>query len=234
MSNPKPWYLRRVVWVPVMVVAVSALIGLLAPSHATPTRAASSAPTPTTATMPTTVAAAPSTTRRPVLAPTATRTHAPAPAAPVDTLTGYGATVAAWDAHHTPDTAYPPGLVFDPDPSLPRDGGREGARYVAVAPIGGRITDYTVNFPATGNATAVERALLAEFAPDAYVLWDQDMPGCVMAEVVSATVHRVLHHTSVGDAQVVIRHELGTPGTGWNEADFADFSGASPTPGVGC
>lgn len=201
----RPWWRRHGVLITAAVVIVGGLLfalGRLTP--ATPTPAASGPPGPST--------------------PTGLTTEPPAP---VDTLTGYGATIATWDGTHTPDTDFDPGTVYDPDPSLPTVYGNEGARYVSVQPVGGRVTNYTENLGALTLANA-ESVVGREFPADTRVLWSQQLTGCTQVELASPTLHRVLGDTGTGDVQV---EYFGGPA---GYAMLANVPGAKPDPTAFC
>lgn len=198
----RPWWRRRWVQITAAVVIVGALLfafGQLTPS--TPTPAASSDPGPST--------------------------QVTTPPAPPDTLTGFGATVAAWNGAHTPDTDYDPGTVYDPDPSLPPVYGNEGARYVAVLAVEGRVTNYTENLGALTLANA-ESVVGREFPSDTRVLWSQQLTGCTQVELASPTLHRVLGDKGTGDVQV--EYFGGSAGY----AMLANVAGAAPNPTASC
>ncbi|HEV2640137.1 MAG TPA: hypothetical protein VGX23_33695 [Actinocrinis sp.] len=127
-----------------------------------------------------------------------------APAAPVDNLTGFGATVATWDAHHTADPTFNAGSAFDADPNLPQINGNEGARYAAVNYEGGLVLDYQVDEPTGMTVTAAFSDVISrELPPGTTVLWklDQSANGCNQEEVESETLGTVLSAESAGDPQ---------------------------------
>lgn len=90
-----------------------------------------------------------------------------AASAPADGLTGFGATQAAWDAHHTADTGVQASGSYNPDPALPKtkDGAVNDA-YVAVTTDGGRVDAYFLRFTARSTADALAK-VEAELPPDA-------------------------------------------------------------------
>jgi hypothetical protein len=110
-----------------------------------------------------------------------------------DGLTGFGATVAAWNAHHQEDTRFSPGSAYDPDPSL-GDGERFNDRYFTVSPIGGRVMSYSMRFPAqTGIEEAKHFILLSEFPTVAKIVWFKRKDTCAQMLVRSRTLTRVAH-----------------------------------------
>jgi hypothetical protein len=208
------------------------------------------APAPSNSAAPVTPTASPGTqathTAAPLTHPAApppATTAAPVPASnpapPVgDPLTGFGALVTVWNANHAADDAYDPGTVYGADPALPQVNGREGAKYTAVQPLGGRVTTYTVNFQ-PGALPGVQQLVAAEFPSDARVLWTQRADTCTEVEYASATVHGVVGNTGVGDALVVFKDvqpdgsSAPTPSV-FNQALIADFPAATAADAVGC
>lgn len=186
-----------------MVIVGGLLSACSRPTTSPPTPAAGGDPGPSTLTTPATTVTA------------------------TDTLTGYGATIEAWNRAHTPDTDLDPGTAYDPDPSLPQVYGNEGARYVSVQTIGGRVTNYTENLGALTLANA-ESVVGREFPADTRVLWSQQLTGCTQVELVSPTLHRVLGNTGTGDVQV----EYFGGAAGY--AKLANQAGAKPNPMASC
>jgi hypothetical protein len=227
-------------------VAILCVIGALNPNSgpqprntAAPVITAGSAwATTTPAARPTTTTAQRTTAKaQPTTARLTTTTPRPVttsrqPAAPADTLTGYGATIAAWNAHHTADTYYDPGSAYDPDLALPRNAGRVWDKYVAVQPLGGRVTDYTVHLVPMSLANA-QAILTAEFPADTRVLWTQHLSGCTQVEYTSPTLHTALGNTDTGDALVEYSNTDSSSAL-VTEAMVSDMPGAQPDPSATC
>jgi hypothetical protein len=125
-----------------------------------------------------------------------------------DGITGFGATVGAWNAHHTADTKYDPGSVYDPDPSLPSTGGAQ-ADYIAVEPQDGRVTDYTINTFRLPINAAIARAR-QELPPDAHELWKARRDTCYQVELTSSTLDRAFSSSNIGDPQGEVLVEFST------------------------
>jgi Protein of unknown function (DUF2510) len=85
-----------------------------------------------------------------------------------DTLTGFGATVSVWNAHHMEDTKFAPNAAYDPNPALPSYSGQDV--YVAVQWQDGRALNYQMNIPGQSIRDAITRAL-QELPPDAHEVW---------------------------------------------------------------
>jgi Protein of unknown function (DUF2510) len=89
--------------------------------------------------------------------PTTTRaSDSPATGTSNDTLTGFGATVSAWNAHHVADTKFAPNAAYNPDPALPSYSGQDV--YVAVLWQDGRALNYQMNIPGQSIRDAIARA----------------------------------------------------------------------------
>jgi hypothetical protein len=216
------------------VVVVGLIIDVATLGHGQPSNtAAHTAPSASTS-APAATTATPN-TATPVRAtgrPATTTTHPAAPNVPADTLTGYGATVARWNATHHADPSYAGGSAYNPDPSLPPANGRTADTYVAVQPLGGRVTDYMMNMAAT-SLSGAETVVAHEFPADTHVLWTQPLAGCTIVEYASATVRGALGNTDTGDAQVVYASQQ--PGASTvDEATFSNIPGAAPDPAASC
>jgi hypothetical protein len=107
-----------------------------------------------------------------------------------DGLTGYGATAAAWNAHHQPDARFDPGTTYDPDPSLARNGDlRHDARYYAVLPggPGGRVNQYYMRFPPRTSVDEARPSVLAsEFPAGTSTVKFQTLTTCAILVVQSS------------------------------------------------
>jgi hypothetical protein len=128
-----------------------------------------------------------------------------------DALTGLGATVNVWNAHHTADPKFEPDSAYDPDPTLPSYLGQDV--YVAVQWQDGRATNYQMNIPGQPIRAAIERAL-QELPADARELWgaqlDTDDLTCYQTELISPTLGRVLAAPSIDDPQGAVLAEFQT------------------------
>lgn len=112
---------------------------------------------------------------------------------PTSPLTGFGATVADWDAHHEADSRFVPGSAYDPDSSLARGGDeRYTSRYYAVGD-GERVTNYEMRFaPGTGVQQAKRSILASEFPSDAKIVWFKQLDTCGQMLVRSRKVARAV------------------------------------------
>jgi hypothetical protein len=106
---------------------------------------------------------------------------------PSDGLTGYGATDAAWNAHHKMDTR--PGMIvgaaYDVDPALAREGDSDSnARYYGVVHEGGRVDQYQMRFArGTTVAEARQSVLASEFPSDARIVRFRTLDSCAVMTV---------------------------------------------------
>ena len=107
---------------------------------------------------------------------TATR-PAQATALSHEALTSFGATTAAWNAHH-PATA---------------------SAYSNVTPQDGRVVEYTVNTGAISVAAAIIRTK-KELPADARELWAHPRGDCYQVELTSPTLGRALGAPAIGDS----------------------------------
>jgi len=127
------------------------------------------------------------------------------------TLTGFGATLSAWNAHHTADPKFDPDSAYDPDPTLPAYLGQDV--YVAVQWQDGRATNYQMNILGQSIRDAIARAL-QELPADAHELWgarlNTDNLTCYQAELISPTLGRVLAAPPIDDPQGAVLAEFQT------------------------
>jgi hypothetical protein len=93
-----------------------------------------------------------------------------------DGLTGFGATMAAWNAHHR----------------------AAASAYSNVTPQDGRVVEYTVTTGTSSIAAAIKRAK-DELPADARQLWTTQKGNCYQVELTSATVGRALNGPAIGD-----------------------------------
>jgi hypothetical protein len=125
-----------------------------------------------------------------------------------DGLTGFGATVEAWNANHTADSDFDPGSVYDPDPSLPSLNGHTGATYVEVNPQDDRVVSYDIHTTGLSESAAVARAL-QELPSDASKLWGVNKGTCYQAELASDSLGQALP-ADLGDPDGEVFAEITT------------------------
>lgn len=136
-------------------------------------------------------------------------------------VTGFGATVADWDAHHEADSRFVPGSAYDPDPSLARGGDqRYNARYYAVGHDGGRIFNYEMRFPPGTDIQQAKRSVLAsEFPSDAKIAWFKRLDTCAQMLVRSRKVARALGGTRIA---ALVEFSSGEAGDSYDPSDVWD------------
>jgi hypothetical protein len=116
------------------------------------------------------------------------------PTKAADSLTGFGATIAHWNQHHTPDTKYAKNSVYDPGPGL-GDNGSAGDRYFGATPLSGRMELYDLRLdPGTPIAAAKAEVLASEFPSDAKITWFKVKDTCAQMLVRSKTLEHTIHH----------------------------------------
>jgi hypothetical protein len=126
---------------------------------------------------------------------TTTTTRAPttttAPAVPQ--LPGIGATDASWEAHHTQDHRFAAGSSYDPNPALadPSDPSRND-KYYAVAHQSGHVIGFSTRYTLGTTIDAAKTTALAEFPPDATVVWSTSNDTCAQMQVRSPTLRAAL------------------------------------------
>jgi hypothetical protein len=157
-------------------------------------------------------------------APASTSTQPAAPAPPSGPpVTGFGATDAAWNANHTPDSDFDPGAVYNPDPSLPQVNGHPGADYTQVMHQDGHVLGYDYHFTNEPIDQAKAQTLSQNFPSDAHTLWFVVKDTCAQMLVQSDAVGQALSAPSIGDSGGFVLVEFGS---GINE-DSYDSSAVS-------
>jgi hypothetical protein len=124
-----------------------------------------------------------------------------------DTLTGFGATLSVWNAHHTADTKFDANSAYDPDPALPSYLGQDV--YVSVQWQDGRATDYQMNVSGLSAHRAIAR-VLRELPPDGRVLWGANRGACYQVELTSPALGRALTGPGINDPQGQVLVEFQT------------------------
>jgi hypothetical protein len=151
---------------------------------------------------------------------------------PAAELTGFGASKAAWNAHHRADDRFDPGSAYDPTPSLARGDQRHNDRYYNVQAQAGKITSYEMRFPPSTGIKEAKRSILAEFPSDANIGWFKRRSSCAQMWVGSAQIER----TNTIDGALVT-FSSGEAGDQYDPNDVwsAILFGASyPASGLGC
>jgi hypothetical protein len=110
-----------------------------------------------------------------------------------DPLTGFGATIAHWNQHHSEDPEYARNAAYDPGPGLGDHKG-PGDRYFAVTLESGRVESYDMRLlPGTGIDQAKREVLASEFPRDAKITWFKRKDTCAQMIVRSKTLERTIH-----------------------------------------
>jgi hypothetical protein len=142
---------------------------------------------------------------------------------------GYGATVAAWAAAHTPDNDFTKGSAYDKDPSLGEVEGHTAARYTGVDHTGGRITGYTYHFPSSPVDSAKRGVLSSQFPRDTQVVAFAARPTCGVMIVRSATLTRQLRPIVGHPAELTYVRFTSDPEESSYDATAVTSAGLAPT-----
>jgi hypothetical protein len=111
-------------------------------------------------------------------------------------VSGFGATIAAWNTQHEADTnATFPNSAYDPTPNLP--GGYQD-EYYNVSSDYGHIGRYEMALSPVTESDA-KRTLLKKFPRDASVRWFKRLGTCAEMEVQSAALGQALSNPKIGD-----------------------------------
>jgi hypothetical protein len=169
--------------------------------------------------------------------PASTPAVAPPPtlsAVQEESIPGIGATRAAWDDSHTPNTAATNG--YGDDPSLPEYLAPSGAVYSGVSDHGtGRIQIYSLNMHTVDRFGVLPR-VRQELPSDATVAWDLMRDHCYRVAFNSPTLQ------AAGDYMVEVQLQYiqedgrkATSSDSFNQAFFwLDGAGSPPDPENGC
>jgi hypothetical protein len=113
-------------------------------------------------------------------------------------VTGFGATLGEWNAHHTADDRFATTAAYDPDPSLPDPSHND--RYLVNEFSHGRVLGYELRIPGTPDIQAAKSVSLEEFPPDTTVAWVSQRSQCYQMEVQSKLLGMALSDPAIGDA----------------------------------
>lgn len=146
-------------------------------------------------------------------------------------ITGFGATVKVWNAHHQMDHRgnLVPGCCYDPIPTIP--GLKYADRYYAVQPIGRYVISYEMR-PGDGKGIAVsaaKRAAMAELPADARMRsFTEHGSNCAILIAYSATLQKQLGHGKASGG-VVIEFSSGAAEASYNARSVNDLLFSSLT-----
>lgn len=121
-----------------------------------------------------------------------------------DGITGFGATVPAWNANHTRDPKYS-GPVYNPDPAAP-----SGDDYDAVMFENDRVLGYDMRF-ANEPISEARAKVAAELPPDAKVVtFEVQGSVCAFELLSSAKLGKSLGTKAIGDPTGAVLVEYGS------------------------
>jgi hypothetical protein len=158
-------------------------------------------------------------------AKTQTATQSPASADP-PSVTGFGATTAAWNEAHTEDTNYTHEAAYNPNLSLPENDGHPGDEYTDVIHSGGLVTQYEYHSVSMSASDARAAILAGQFPHDATIIHYHELPTCALMLVRSAALAHALG-LPAGTPAAQIELETGSEASGHENAfDPASVDGA--------
>ena len=116
-----------------------------------------------------------------------TKTAKPAP------LTGFAAAKDEWDQNHEEAAGFQSGSAYLPNVTVSEGGRlREQPKYAAVSDVNGLITNYTVYFSDSTGIDFAKAEVLKEFPQGAKEISATPKGRCLMTEVSSDPVQKVL------------------------------------------
>jgi hypothetical protein len=113
-------------------------------------------------------------------------------------LTGFGATVAAWDAAHSADTSanLQAGCCFDRVKGLGY-GARD--RFILVSGDSGIIDGYEENFAEGTSIGRAKKIVAQSFPSDMTTMWERKLRTCYQWQVTSPTLASILGAPKIGE-----------------------------------
>jgi hypothetical protein len=111
-------------------------------------------------------------------------------------LTGYGATIASWNAHHVADRRAAPGTAYDP-----LNDGNGTDRFAGVLTQDGRVVGFTIQFPkgsAGVSRREAEQQVRSVLPHDVTQVYDLTEPGCELLQYQSPTLRQAVGGSSDG------------------------------------
>jgi len=108
-------------------------------------------------------------------------------------LTGFAATKESWDQNHEEASGFQSGSAYLPNVSISEGSRlREQPKYAAVSEVNGLITNYTIYFSEGTGVDAAKAEVLKEFPQGAKEISAAPKGRCLMTEVSSDPVQKVL------------------------------------------
>ena len=121
----------------------------------------------------------PSTVATPPTPTTAKTTSAPLPN---DPLTGFGALDEVWKSRHIEDAGrFQPGSSYDHN------------RFGGVLHLDGRVMAFDINLPPGTPIEAAQISAIEQLPKDSAIIWSKTLDECIVTQVRSGTLARVLH-----------------------------------------
>lgn len=186
----------------VVLVATACSSGGSGTPSSPPTTAAPSTTSPTPSPPPTTASPTASSVDSATPDPSAST---PAPTAPI---TGYGATLAVWAAHHTADERFDPGAMWDPTPGWGPDEAHND-KFNNTVVTAERVLRYDMYLPRAGVAAATAITLATATLPkDAVIVWRRQLTACYAVQLSSASLGKVLAGAPFSNPQGQVQLQL--------------------------
>lgn len=138
-------------------------------------------------------------------------------------ITGFGAAVAVWNAHHKADHRgnLIPGCCYDPIPA--HSGLVYADRYFSVNPIAGHVISYEIWTGDGTSAAAAKRVAMRELPPDARLeSFTVHGSSCAILIAYSPILQKQLGHGKAGGG-VVVEFSSGPAGMSFNARSVNDL-----------
>ncbi len=108
-------------------------------------------------------------------------------------VTGYGATISAWNSAHKMITKhgsakFPKDTCYGWASHSSENDNRAGCRYLIEAQTGGHVSDLIIWLPDHTSLASAEKAAIKQLPNDRQVLWKEVDPGCAWVLVHSSIV----------------------------------------------
>jgi hypothetical protein len=155
-----------------------------------------------------------------------------------------GATDATWKAHHVEASGYNPGSTYGS--IVPSPGDPKQRQWFGVSHSGGRVDSFHYAMPEGTSEATAKQDVLAQLPADTTttsfnVTHDSNGNTCVLWNLRSATIARLLGPNPWGDTTGDIGGSLSSPGTDItsifynpSNVDTATLDLAASTPGTSC
>lgn len=145
------------------------------------------------------------------------------------TLTGYGATIAAWNSAHKMvrrhgAQSFVKDACYNCTAHTAGNHGANGAGclYGALSVYGGVVDGYEMYLPNRTPLTTAETVVLRQFPSDRKILWTLGQPHCTTILVTSGKLKTALSSPKIGDSAGLVTVEFQTPASASQAASGTD------------